>query len=78
VSLCSAFRRVGQTFSGAKQDMVYVVKTIHGRRYRYWQESKRVAGKVKTTSVYIGPADKPTGKKNEKVPQKRGSIRAGK
>jgi hypothetical protein len=38
--------------------MSYIcVKTIKGRRYRYSQTSKRVDGRVKTTSVYLGPAD---------------------
>ena len=37
--------------------MAYVVKTIKGRRYRYQQTSRRVNGKVKTVSVYIGPVD---------------------
>jgi len=51
--------------------MVYVIKTIHGRRYRYWQESKRLDGKVKTTSVYIGPVDKRRGINKQKAPLKR-------
>jgi hypothetical protein len=34
-----------------------IIKTIKGRRYRYQQSSKRVGGKVKTTSKYIGPVD---------------------
>lgn len=37
--------------------MAEVIKIIRGRPYRYLQESKRVNGKVKTTSRYIGPAD---------------------
>jgi hypothetical protein len=50
--------------------MVYVIKTIHGRRYRYWQESKRIDGKVKTTSVYIGRVDEQEDSRKQK-PQKR-------
>jgi len=55
--------------------MVYVIKTIHGRRYRYWQESKRIEGKVKTTSVYIGPVDEQKGarKKSSKQTKLRSS-----
>lgn len=38
--------------------MAYVVtKIIKGRRYRYRQRSYRVGKKVKTESVYLGPAD---------------------
>jgi hypothetical protein len=33
-----------------------VIKTIAGRRYRYLQTSYRVGKKVKTKSVYLGPA----------------------
>jgi len=35
--------------------MAIVVKTIRGREYRYSQTSQRVAGKVVTKSVYLGP-----------------------
>ncbi len=35
--------------------MAIVTKTIRGRSYRYHQTSKRIGGKVKTTSIYIGP-----------------------
>src|ERR1700722_12931557 len=37
--------------------MAIVTKTIRGRAYHYRQTSKRVGGKVKTTSVYIGPVN---------------------
>ncbi len=32
-----------------------VTKTVKGRKYRYRQRSFRVAGKVKTESIYLGP-----------------------
>jgi len=51
--------------------MVYVIKTISGRRYRYWQESKRVDGRVKTTSVYIGPVDERKATHKQKTPKAR-------
>lgn len=35
--------------------MAIVVKTIRGRQYRYFQVSRRVGGKVVTTSTYLGP-----------------------
>ena len=50
--------------------MAYVIKTINGCRYRYWQESKRVDGKVKTTSVYVGPVDE-QGDAPKQKPSKR-------
>jgi hypothetical protein len=34
-----------------------VIKTINGRRYRYLQRSYRVGKKVRTESLYLGPAD---------------------
>lgn len=34
-----------------------VIKTIKGRRYRYWQRSYRDGGRVRTKSIYIGPVD---------------------
>lgn len=34
--------------------MAEVIKTIKGRRYRYLNISRRVHGKVKTTSIYLG------------------------
>lgn len=34
-----------------------ITKTVKGRRYLYRQRSFRVAGKVRTESVYLGPAD---------------------
>ena len=37
--------------------MAIVIKTIRRRQYRYSQHSVRVGGKVKTTSVYLGPVD---------------------
>src|ERR1019366_7396010 len=40
-----------------RDNMAYVVKTIKGRRYRYQQTSRRMNGKVKSVSVYIGPVD---------------------
>jgi hypothetical protein len=46
--------------------MIYVIKTINGRRYRYWQESKR----VKTTSVYVGAVDE-QGDAPKQKPSKR-------
>jgi hypothetical protein len=33
-----------------------VTKTINGRRYDYWQRTKRVGKSVKTENKYIGPA----------------------
>ena len=36
--------------------MAITTKTIKGRQYRYRQRSYRVNGKVKTESVYLGPA----------------------
>lgn len=35
--------------------MARVIKTIRTRKYYYDQTSKRVSGKVVTTSVYVGP-----------------------
>lgn len=35
--------------------MAYSIKNIKGNWYLYYQESKRIEGKVKTTSRYIGP-----------------------
>lgn len=32
-----------------------VVKTIKGKRYRYWQRTYRSGGKVKTENRYLGP-----------------------
>jgi hypothetical protein len=37
--------------------MTLKIKTIRGRGYYYNDVSKRVGGKVKTTSQYIGPVD---------------------
>ena len=37
--------------------MAIVIKTIRRRQYRYSQHSTRVGGKVKTTSVYLGPVN---------------------
>lgn len=37
--------------------MAIVTKIIRGRAYHYQQTSKRVGGKVKTTSIYIGPVN---------------------
>ena len=34
-----------------------VIKTINGRRYRYSQRTWREGGRVRTKSVYLGPAD---------------------
>lgn len=34
-----------------------VIKIINGRRYRYLQRSYRVGKKVRTESLYLGPAD---------------------
>jgi hypothetical protein len=38
-------------------EMAIVVKTIRRRQYRYSQHSVRVGGKVKTTSIYLGPVE---------------------
>jgi hypothetical protein len=37
--------------------MAIVVKTIRGRGYYYQQESRRIAGKVKSPSIYLGPVN---------------------
>jgi antirestriction protein ArdC len=36
-------------------DWYFVIKTIHGRRYRYRQKTWRENGRVRTRSEYIGP-----------------------
>lgn len=36
--------------------MYVVVKTIKGKQYRYLQRSYRASGKVRTESIYLGPA----------------------
>jgi hypothetical protein len=33
-----------------------VTKTINGRKYLYWQRTKRIGRRVKTENKYIGPA----------------------
>ena len=38
-------------------DWYIVIKTINGRRYRYRQKTWREAGRVRTRSEYLGPAD---------------------
>ena len=35
----------------------FVIKTLKGRRYLYWQRSYRQGRRVRTASTYIGPAD---------------------
>ena len=34
-----------------------VIKVIKGRRYRYEQRSYREGGRVRTESLYLGPAE---------------------
>jgi hypothetical protein len=40
----------------AGMDWYIVIKAIKGRRYRYRQKTWREAGRVRTSSEYIGPA----------------------
>ena len=36
-------------------DWYKVIKTINGRRYLYWQKTKREGRRVRTYNKYIGP-----------------------